>query len=532
MDFSFFTTNNKSGYKTSEKWFSKNYPKEYNDIIEYSKKVQLNGNFKEKIWFYFNQITERPKCVSCGDEISFRNRFDKPYGDFCSLICFNHNKDEMINRQKKTFIKKYGVNFFPEHESFIYKQREKKKLKYGNQNYNNPEKIKKTKKERYGDVNFNNQNQYQKTCLNKYGTNNYSKSNHYKNKIKLKFIEKYPNINITEIKKETVTIQCDICKNDSSITKQLLYERYKRTHNCCLTCNPIGFNNRSEYEKEICNFLTEKNIEYQTNVKIPNENVEIDIFIPLYNLGIEFNGVYWHNELFKTKNYHLEKTIKCEKNGINLIHIFEDEWIYKREILKSIILNKVNKTDKIIYGRKCTIKEISSIESKKFLDENHIQGNVNSKVKIGLFYENILVSVMTFSKGRIIMGGKNTEWELNRFCNLLNTNIIGSASKLLNFFIKNYSPEKIVSYSDIRLFNGDMYKKIGFNLISQSKPNYWYVINGIRKHRFNYTKSKLIKEGYEKNKTEKEIMFERKIYRIYDCGNIRWEYNFKKNLVD
>jgi len=132
---------------------------------------------------------------------------------------------------------------------------------------------------------------------------------------------------------------------------------------------------------------------------------------------------------------------------------------------------------------------------------------------------------MTFSKGRIVVGGKNNEWKLTRFCNKINVNVIGGASKLFNYFLKTYSPTKIISYSDIRLFNGSLYEKLGFKRKSQSKPNYWYVINNQRYHRFNFRKSILVKEGYDKNKTERDIMFNRKIYRIYDCGHIKWEFN-------
>ena len=133
---------------------------------------------------------------------------------------------------------------------------------------------------------------------------------------------------------------------------------------------------------------------------------------------------------------------------------------------------------------------------------------------------------MTFGKGRIMMGGKSNEYELTRFSNLLNHNVIGSASKLLKYFIEKYNPNKIVSYSDVRLFSGDLYVKLNFERKNQSKPNYYYVVNGIRKNRFNYRKSVLVNQGFDKNKTEKQIMFERNIYRIYDCGNIRWELNF------
>ena len=89
MDFSFFTTDNKSGYKTTEKWLSQNHNELYNSIIEYSTKIPFELNFKEKILFYFRELTERPKCITCSNEIKFRNRFDKPYGEFCSLKCIN-----------------------------------------------------------------------------------------------------------------------------------------------------------------------------------------------------------------------------------------------------------------------------------------------------------------------------------------------------------------------------------------------------------------------------------------------------------
>jgi hypothetical protein len=86
MEFSFFTTDNKSGYKTRECWFSKNYPEVYDEIINYSSKIGLKLSFKEKIWFYFNQLSERPKCITCSEELKFRERFDNPYGEFCGAI--------------------------------------------------------------------------------------------------------------------------------------------------------------------------------------------------------------------------------------------------------------------------------------------------------------------------------------------------------------------------------------------------------------------------------------------------------------
>lgn len=525
MDFSFFTTDNKSGYKTKESWLKKNHKSLYDDIIEYASTISTELSFKEKIWFYYNGLTERPKCLTCGNEVKFRNRFDKPYGDFCSLKCANSNKEELLKRQKEKFQEKYGVDFYPQHKDFIKKQKQTKKSRYGNENYNNVKKSKETKRKKYGDENYNNTQKTKSTNIKLYGNENYSKSSHYKSKIKKKYKERYKDLDIVDVKKEFVTVNCDKCGNTSEVTKQLLYERSKRNYDVCLTCNPLGNGNRSGYELELSDFLNELKIPHKTNVKIGNDNIEVDVLISDYNLAIEINGLYWHNELFKSKNFHLNKTLKCEEEGINLIHIFEDEWVYKKEIVKSVIINKLGLSKDRVYARKCEIKEVDRETSMEFMENNHIQGKVNSSVRVGLYYNNQLVSLMTFSRGRVIMGGKKNEWELNRFCNLKNTTIIGGFSKLFKYFIKKYEPDNVISYSDIRLFDGGIYQKNNFNRVSQSKPNYWYVINGLRHYRFNYRKSKLVKEGYNSNLTEAEIMFNRKIYRIYDCGNVRWEFN-------
>jgi hypothetical protein len=133
---------------------------------------------------------------------------------------------------------------------------------------------------------------------------------------------------------------------------------------------------------------------------------------------------------------------------------------------------------------------------------------------------------MTFGNKRIALGQKNikhNEWELIRFCNKLNTNVIGGASKLLNHFIKNYQPKEIISYADRRWSQGKLYLKLNFNFLKSSSPNYFYIIGNKRENRFKYRKDVLIKEGYDKNMTEEEIMLLRGINKIYDCGKLKFE---------
>ena len=127
---------------------------------------------------------------------------------------------------------------------------------------------------------------------------------------------------------------------------------------------------------------------------------------------------------------------------------------------------------------------------------------------------------MTFGAKRKSLGSKSEEecYELLRFCNKLNTTVIGGASKLLKHFVKVHNPNEIISYCDRRWSQGDLYEKLGFKFDHVSQPNYYYVIKGKRENRFKYRKSELVKQGFDKNKTEHEIMLERGIYRIYDCG--------------
>ena len=133
---------------------------------------------------------------------------------------------------------------------------------------------------------------------------------------------------------------------------------------------------------------------------------------------------------------------------------------------------------------------------------------------------------MTFGKKRKNMGGKSKdgEFELLRFCNILNTNVVGGASKLFKHFIKNYDYNSIISYADRSHSNGKLYEKLGFEFESKTKPNYHYIIDGIRRYRFGFRKDVLIKEGYDPNKSEHEIMLERGIYRIYNSGNLKYKY--------
>ncbi len=222
-----------------------------------------------------------------------------------------------------------------------------------------------------------------------------------------------------------------------------------------------------------------------------------------------------NNFLLKQMNFYLQ-------NKETPIHVFEDEWLYKQDIVKSRLKNILGLNDEKIYARKCEIKSVSNEESKKFLEENHIQGNINGIYKLGLYYKGELISYMSFGKLRKNMGNchKDNTYELLRFCNKINTTVVGGASKLFKYFILTIKPSKVISYCDLRWSKGELYGILGFKLSHISRPNYFYIneISKKRENRFKYRKDVLIKNGYNQEKSEHKIMLEKGFFRIFDCG--------------
>jgi len=264
---------------------------------------------------------------------------------------------------------------------------------------------------------------------------------------------------------------------------------------------------------------------YDGEIKQSNRSIlngkELDIYIPDKNIAIEYNGLYSHyyrphettEGLIKDHKYHLDKTLKCEKQGIQLLQIFSDEWLLKEKIIKSLISSKLNLNQRL-YARNCE-KVIVSIENKNlFLTENHIQGQDKSKIKLGLTYDNELVCVMTFCKSRF---NSKYDWELSRFANKNGINVIGGFSRLLKWFKSEYEGS-IISYADRRLSNGNVYYKNGFELIATNSPSYYYVDKNCleRFNRMRFQKKYI--GAYDC--TEYEKARELGYNKIFDCGTL------------
>jgi hypothetical protein len=507
----------------------------------------------------------------CGNNTNFIS-LTKGYFKHCSSKCLANNVN-IRNQIKKTKLEKYGdENYVNAQKSsltwhnknqndfnIIKQKRKKTKLeKYGDENFTNRELAQQTSLQRYGDKFYTNRDKSKLTTKERYGYENIFDDNNFQKNIKNLLLQKYGvdhpmkiTGNIEKIQQKSnqfykdkcdrlldeffeiinykdenhIHVKCKKCQQENEVQLQFIKWRMNKNVHPCSNC--CDLTNVSTGEKELLNFIVENyDGVIETNVKKIIDLYELDIYIPDLKLAFEFNGLYWHSEKFIEKNYHLNKTNLCEKQGIHLIHIYEDDWLYKQEIVKSRILNLLGKS-KRIYARKCLIREINYKECKDFLQANHIQGNCISKVNYGLFYENDIVAIITFGALRKVLGFEAVKdtWELLRYCNKINFTVVGGFNKLLQYFLKQYNPIRIITYADRSwTFNNDntVYDKAGFQFEAITIPNYFYVVNKMKMNRFLFRKSELVKKGEDGDKSERQIMLEKKIYRIYNSGNLKY----------
>ena len=535
-----------------------------NELQEELSKIPEYENIRNLIVCLVNNI-ELKKCKYCGKTLKYSKSFTGHKKEYCSRSCAS-NSNEIKNKIKQTNIKKFGFDNPSKNEKIIKKRKQTCLKKYGTTNpsknnlikekikqtnlkkYNNTccllnkqikEKSKKTCLKKYG-VEYSTQSleikqKIKQTNINTYGVSNPSQSNEIKNKIKNQVFKK-EFIKLKQRCKDYVIPLFDIddyngqdktykwkCVKCCNIFEQKIYTtNFNKEYwgmPRCLNCFPID-KSYSNLQKEVLDFI--KSI-YHGQILENNKTIikpyELDIYLPEKRFAIEFDGIYWHNEENKPKNYHLMKTELCNGKNIHLIHIFEDEWLYKQDIVKDRIKYLLGIYDKKIYARKCIVKEISIQQKNEFLEQNHLQGKDNSSIKLGLFYENELVSVMTFGKPRF---NKHFNYELLRFASKIGYKVIGGASRLLESFKRQYKGS-IISYADRRYSNGKLYKAIGFKLIGKSQPNYFYVKGTQKLSRYQcqkYKLKKLLNNKFNKNLSQEENMMINHYHKIYDCGNL------------
>lgn len=529
------TINSKRLVKTA---FGKLFPVAY-EII----KTDYPDKFREVVYCILNDISEFPKCPICGKELPLRN-FKIGFQKTCSRECGNVNfhSEETVKKMTKTVRQK---NFYKCKKRFFWLQ--DIDLKYddtdGNwvilKNYC-----------KHGDIRiyqsrltnvyknilsdgtlcpdcnkeiFNSyiptQDEYDnfvKTFPEFYNANLYRLDKefwmlYYPKKLKLLkiFYEKhFGNFDIADnncyaeayyaIINHIVTrpkCKCEGCSNDAIFFNgQSGYSIFCKEHSVGYNCSGI--------EYEVKDFIDSLGISYIHN----DRNLigkELDFYFPDKNLAIEVNGCWYHSDKFKSKNYHRNKFQKCLDNGVELIYIWEDDWKYSKSIIQNYLKAKLGIFDRQIYARNTELREVSISDSRKFLDENHLQGYCNAKFRYGLYYYDELVQMMTFGYSRF----KKGEIELLRFCTKGEVKIIGGASKLFTAFIRqNPDITDIISYANCDISKGDIYERLGFKYI-HTTDNWSWLYNGMRINRFNKIRKKADELG---------------LYKCYSAGTMKF----------
>lgn len=332
--------------------------------------------------------------------------------------------------------------------------------------------------------------------------------------------------------KEKYLFRHNVCKNEFWMRANNFIEG-----NRCPRCQEKV---KDGGEKNVIKFIrTFYDGEIIRQYKVEGSKKSIDIFLPEFNIGIEFNGLIYHSTKYgRGPDYHKNKYNWFSSNGIRLIQIWSDDWNYKNFLVQNKLKHILGYSEetKIIHARKCEVRVLQGNRLKDdFLDRYHLQGKDISKFNYGMFYENELIAVMTFGKPRPALGYKHvTDYsvlELSRFAVNVNYKVNGAFNKIFKFFEKNQSFSHVFTYANLDWSVGEIYEKNGFEKVRHSVPSFWYVHdNGKRRiHRFQFTRTKVkekFPEVYSDERKVKEVMeIVGGYYRIYNTGNILFRKN-------
>ena len=478
-----------------------------------------------------------------------------PDGFVRGMLLSDELKKNRSAKAKETFLKKYGVDNPAKSKEVLVKIQKTNLDRYGvecsAQSEVVKEKIKATNLKKYG-VEYSFQAEEVKdkikaTSLERYGVDNPSKSDVIKNRIVEsnrknlgvdypmqskdvmdksretsleKYGTEYPNqsdivkqhIKESNLEKYGVEhpAQSDMVKRQTIITNR---ERYGVDYTC-LICQGKLVGSDSSYNRSFAKLLDSNNISYKREFLLQKYSYDFKVG----NTLIEINPTVTHNTHFSPygecrigKNYHRDKSVVANDNDYSVIHIFDWDDIGK--------VVKLLKTRDTVYARKCVVKDVDYRDTKEYLNNYHLQGTCKGqKIRLGLYYNNQLVSLMTFGKSRF---NRNCEYELLRYCS--HYNVVGGAEKLFKYFVDNYKPNSIVSYCDTSKFSGKVYDDLGFKYVKTNSPRkHWYsmkekrhITDGLL---LNQGYDRLFKENHGKGTSNEELILSRGYLPVYDCG--------------
>ena len=383
------------------------------------------------------------------------------------------------NKEKvaATILDRYGVTSILKHPEFLQKSKDTLMKNWGTENPMHSPDI---------------QEKQRQTLLTNYGVSNPSKNPDIVNKMKATSMERYGFENPSqspEIKKKMIVASLDV----RGISK--------------------GELDVKNYVLDVLGVYCEKGYIGGANPK------ELDIVIKEQNIAIEFNGAYWHSELFpkKGRKYHFDKWQACKDKGIDLIQIFDFEWENRPYQVKSFLRAKLKQNQHVIGARKCIIKEVPSKEARDFIEEYHIQGKCSSSKYYGLYYEDVLYAVVGIKSHH----RNNKETQISRYCVKNNYTITGGLTRLCKHASSVHGP--LITWCDLRFSNGDNWIKHGWEIVHQLAPDYFYI--DVKRRKIVSKQSRMKSTvGTPDGMTEVEHAKLEGLYRIWDVGKIKLRF--------
>ena len=461
---------------------------------------------------------------------------------------------EVRDKIKATTLKHLGVENSMQSEKVQRKRKSTNLERYGSEEYLATEKAKETRRnrmlEKYGVENaFQSvevKEGIKKVHLKKRGVEHPMQSKESQENMKATNLKKYgvefplqsqeiqdktKRTNINKYGVESPFQLTDLLDQIKEKKKETMLKKYGVEYFCQHPdCYNASHKRISKINRKCHEFLKKNGVESELEYILENSGYDLKVG----NNLVEINPYFTHNSTIgptfgnykeepKPFDYHLSKTTEAKKHGFSCIHIFDwDDWNKVAHLLQD--------REKIA-ARKCEVREIKSKEANDFLSMYHLQGSTRQvKYACGLFYNNELVQVMTFGKPRY---NKNYEYELLRLCTIPKVSVIGGASKLLKYFEEQVKPKSLLSYCDLSKFNGEVYEKLGFTLVSQTAPaKHWYnpktkvhiTDNFLRQRGFD----QLHNANFGKGTSNEQLMLEHGYVEIYDCGQLVFAKNFSK----
>lgn len=429
-------------------------------------------------------------------------------------------KGELQQKKEKTLEEKYGKNY---QEKMLTKRIETNTQKFGCSNpFANQDikvKIIETMKMKYG-TEHHMQNpdkiqQVKETNLDKYGVANVSQVPEFKDKMK--------NTNLIKYGYEYATQNLDI-KNKIVNTMVLngnarLFEGNnasfwaEKTGYCLSRFNQLikdyGFEHAknmyrtdsyTSLELRFKSFLDEHHIVYKNHQRVNTDNNN-KYYIPdfiINNLFIEIDGLYWHSDNCRENNYHINKKTAYESIGYDSLFFREDEIRDKFDIVKSIVLNKLGKSEKL-YARNCILDTIDNKTSDSFFEANHLMGKGRGVTYV-LKNNDVIVSAIRIKRL------KNKDYEISRFCNKVGHSVIGGFSKLLKHSLTETKPDQLITFIDKRYGKGQYLTDLGFEYV-HTYPSFRWTDGSSVFHRLKFSGN----TGYDNG-----------LFKIWDCGQAKW----------